>query len=41
MLGQHTGEVLAELGYSDHELGQLAGEGIVATRTEIEARGRG
>jgi crotonobetainyl-CoA:carnitine CoA-transferase CaiB-like acyl-CoA transferase len=41
MLGQHTGEVLAELGYSDHELGQLAGEGIVATRAEIEARGRG
>ena len=41
MLGQHTQEVLAELGFNEDEMGQLADEGIIGTRERIlEARQR-
>ncbi len=30
LLGEHTAEVLAELGYADHDVARLAGDGVVA-----------
>jgi crotonobetainyl-CoA:carnitine CoA-transferase CaiB-like acyl-CoA transferase len=37
LLGQHTEEVLGELGYAAGEIDRLAAEGIVGTRDRIEA----
>ena len=34
-LGQHTGEVLAELGYSAQEAGELAADGVTVSRPAI------
>ena len=32
MLGEHTAEVLAEAGYSDHEIAALVADGVIRTR---------
>lgn len=36
LLGEHTQELLKEVGYSDEEIGQLIGKGLAADQTEIE-----
>ena len=41
VLGEHTAEVLGELGYADGEVETLSEKGIVGTRAGIEARRRG
>jgi crotonobetainyl-CoA:carnitine CoA-transferase CaiB-like acyl-CoA transferase len=35
MLGQHTEEVLAELGFETEQIGRLAADGIVGTPEQI------
>jgi crotonobetainyl-CoA:carnitine CoA-transferase CaiB-like acyl-CoA transferase len=37
MLGQHTEEILGELGYGTSDVESLAAQGIVGTRASIEA----
>jgi crotonobetainyl-CoA:carnitine CoA-transferase CaiB-like acyl-CoA transferase len=34
--GQHSEELLRELGYSPHEIAELVAEGVAATPVEIE-----
>jgi len=31
-LGQHSGEIMAELGYSDTEIAEMAGAGLIIDR---------
>jgi crotonobetainyl-CoA:carnitine CoA-transferase CaiB-like acyl-CoA transferase len=35
MLGEHTNELLAELGYSEHDVAELQSSGLVADNDEI------